>query len=319
MAQLNGWQRLWVVVSVCLGLMVFLEGPPSNLLRAFFDWAVLVGVLYAFGWAIAWVRRGFARDRRRCLGVESSERADRPRGKELPPKRWWWFGRSEAEQREVRNQAIGMLGAGGLWLVIVIAWGEGWPELLQQVLFFVFGFAGNLLGRAWSSRSSGRPRGQVFGAVWTSSSSDWWQVVTRFWSGLGACIFMIAFAVSAIAAFWVVAERVSPGSIDTGPITELRAWLEAFRFVQQIETTALRANDWMSHLPSWTRFLMAISPVVVVFGGALRESLATEQGRARLPRDLVVAVGATAVGAVATILLLVVLGAFGWMFIGGLR
>jgi hypothetical protein len=68
--KLNGWQRLWVFVSVpfvlagigsiIAGLTVFEEGLSAHdlLLGIWiaFGWPLS---LYAIGWGIAWIRRGF--------------------------------------------------------------------------------------------------------------------------------------------------------------------------------------------------------------------------------------------------------------------
>lgn len=66
---LNGWQRLWIVVAVVLlapfvlaVVMEFSTNQPDTLKVAFYGlliWAGLVGAIYLFGLAVAWVRRGF--------------------------------------------------------------------------------------------------------------------------------------------------------------------------------------------------------------------------------------------------------------------
>ena len=64
--KLNGWQRLWVFVSVPMvifGLIVSIQGVVEmdrgdiwGGLGFAIAWSV---VTYAIGWGIAWVRRGF--------------------------------------------------------------------------------------------------------------------------------------------------------------------------------------------------------------------------------------------------------------------
>ncbi len=70
--KLNGWQRLWVVVSVPFYAMAVI-GPVTQLFEergeyynpaeiAFYYFINGVGwplFFYAVGWSIAWIRRGF--------------------------------------------------------------------------------------------------------------------------------------------------------------------------------------------------------------------------------------------------------------------
>jgi hypothetical protein len=64
---LNGWQRAWVVCSVVLGVVFALVASDTAggvglglLLLRMVLWTMIVGVpLYIFGWAVAWVVRGF--------------------------------------------------------------------------------------------------------------------------------------------------------------------------------------------------------------------------------------------------------------------
>jgi len=66
---LNGWQRLWVVVAVVLlplvvsTIMVKFSTEKMHtdemVIIGLFLWAGLVGAIYLFGFAVAWVRRGF--------------------------------------------------------------------------------------------------------------------------------------------------------------------------------------------------------------------------------------------------------------------
>jgi hypothetical protein len=70
---LNGWQRLWVVVAVMLlvpfvfAVLMELSNKQADTLEvAFYGlliWASLVGMIYLFGVAVAWVRRGFVSKR----------------------------------------------------------------------------------------------------------------------------------------------------------------------------------------------------------------------------------------------------------------
>ena len=61
--QLNGWQRLWVLTAAIWTVIVVLftvslgVGSPIS---TFAWWVIPPLSLYAFGWAIAWVRRGFS-------------------------------------------------------------------------------------------------------------------------------------------------------------------------------------------------------------------------------------------------------------------
>ena len=67
---MNGWQRLWVLASVVLYLIILWtqmreDGnwlnitPIEGMGVALVYWVPIVTVVYLFGMAIAWVRRGF--------------------------------------------------------------------------------------------------------------------------------------------------------------------------------------------------------------------------------------------------------------------
>jgi len=66
---LYGWQRLWVVIAVLLLVpfvfVVFMESSSEKadtlkvVFYALLIWASLVGMIYLFGVAVAWIRRGF--------------------------------------------------------------------------------------------------------------------------------------------------------------------------------------------------------------------------------------------------------------------
>jgi hypothetical protein len=66
---MNGWQRAWLVLTVMLGAIWTL----FFVLLGDFGWENVKGILiltavpaaaiYALGWGIAWVRRGFRADR----------------------------------------------------------------------------------------------------------------------------------------------------------------------------------------------------------------------------------------------------------------
>lgn len=82
--RLNGWQRLWIFLNVLWFVVVafFTYGdrePQYSV--AFFFWAVPCVVLYAFGWAIGWVRRSFQE--------EDNLRRPTRVGLRLTP---WWRG-----------------------------------------------------------------------------------------------------------------------------------------------------------------------------------------------------------------------------------
>ncbi|MCF5725339.1 MULTISPECIES: hypothetical protein [Pseudomonas] len=64
--RLNGWYRLWIVASVPLlvfGVLVAQENegvPLKERLELFAQYGILpCAILYAMGWAVAWVIRGF--------------------------------------------------------------------------------------------------------------------------------------------------------------------------------------------------------------------------------------------------------------------
>jgi hypothetical protein len=64
LSRLNGWQRLWVVLSftwlVLIALMVWYV-PTFPFFRAFLIWAIPSGLLYAGGLAVKWILAGFFR------------------------------------------------------------------------------------------------------------------------------------------------------------------------------------------------------------------------------------------------------------------
>ena len=68
MSKLNGWQRLWVLVSglwlILIVTFIFFNPPlPGERVEAtkdgFLVWAIPCAVLYVLGWAVGWVKRGF--------------------------------------------------------------------------------------------------------------------------------------------------------------------------------------------------------------------------------------------------------------------
>ena len=68
MARLNGWRRLWVVVSsawavwwvAIILILWFTTNEEGEVLRVFLPVAVVPPVLlYAAGLGVAWIRRGF--------------------------------------------------------------------------------------------------------------------------------------------------------------------------------------------------------------------------------------------------------------------
>jgi len=68
--RLNGWQRLWVFLSVpfvIAGLVVFYDAivklSSSDLGAAFGIGLAWPATMYAIGWGVAWVRRGFKSDK----------------------------------------------------------------------------------------------------------------------------------------------------------------------------------------------------------------------------------------------------------------
>jgi hypothetical protein len=68
---INGWQRLWVVCSILWAVVIlalagrFQPGgdqvvpSASMVLSVVRLWIVPVAAVYAFGFSLAWVRRGF--------------------------------------------------------------------------------------------------------------------------------------------------------------------------------------------------------------------------------------------------------------------
>ncbi len=64
--RLNGWQRLWVLIAGIWTLLVasfVIDVGVGSPLSTFAWWAIPPLSLYALGWAIAWVRRGFSGER----------------------------------------------------------------------------------------------------------------------------------------------------------------------------------------------------------------------------------------------------------------
>ena len=66
MTTLNGWQRLWLLASILWAVVVLaLAGIPErswtmqSALFAVRLWVVPVAAVYAFGFGLAWVMRGF--------------------------------------------------------------------------------------------------------------------------------------------------------------------------------------------------------------------------------------------------------------------
>ena len=64
--RLNGWQRLWVFLSVpwliggLIGIGYGIRQMEGDTVAAGFAWGLGVpGLMYAFGWGVAWVRKGF--------------------------------------------------------------------------------------------------------------------------------------------------------------------------------------------------------------------------------------------------------------------
>lgn len=61
-SKLNGWQRLWLVLSViwlALVALLFLSISTFSFFQAFLFWAIPAGLLYAGGLAIKWILAGF--------------------------------------------------------------------------------------------------------------------------------------------------------------------------------------------------------------------------------------------------------------------
>ena len=63
---LNGWRRLWIVLSALLlpALIVYALThstvfPIEDLLILLAVWAGLVVVIYVLGWSVGWIGRGF--------------------------------------------------------------------------------------------------------------------------------------------------------------------------------------------------------------------------------------------------------------------
>ena len=64
--RLNGWQRLWVFLSVpwliggLIGVGYGIRHWEGYIVAASFSWGLgFPGLMYAFGWGVAWVRNGF--------------------------------------------------------------------------------------------------------------------------------------------------------------------------------------------------------------------------------------------------------------------
>ena len=63
-ARLNGWQRLWVVLTVAWTLLIASaiiasQSDPLRYFNIFLLWLLPIPGSYALGWAIGWVARGF--------------------------------------------------------------------------------------------------------------------------------------------------------------------------------------------------------------------------------------------------------------------
>jgi hypothetical protein len=61
-SRLNGWQRLWLVLSIiwfALVALLFLYSRNITFVLAFLTWAIPTGLLYAGGLAIKWILAGF--------------------------------------------------------------------------------------------------------------------------------------------------------------------------------------------------------------------------------------------------------------------
>jgi hypothetical protein len=58
---INGWQRLWLLVSILWAVVILaLAGRfQSDVGQVVRFWIVPVAAVYAFGFGLAWVRRGF--------------------------------------------------------------------------------------------------------------------------------------------------------------------------------------------------------------------------------------------------------------------
>jgi hypothetical protein len=63
---LNGWQRLWVVVFALWGLAIALwaillgpEGTGLALPVLGLMWLIPASFAYGLGWSVGWIRRGF--------------------------------------------------------------------------------------------------------------------------------------------------------------------------------------------------------------------------------------------------------------------
>lgn len=63
MKRLNGWHRLWLVFCGVFGLLLCgawaWSVHPSERLFLLWLWLVPCVLLYALGWAVVWIIRGF--------------------------------------------------------------------------------------------------------------------------------------------------------------------------------------------------------------------------------------------------------------------
>ena len=60
--KLNGWQRIWVVLSIVwLGLiaLLFFSSSNASFIELFMIWAIPCGLLYGAGLAVKWILAGF--------------------------------------------------------------------------------------------------------------------------------------------------------------------------------------------------------------------------------------------------------------------
>jgi predicted membrane-bound mannosyltransferase len=68
--RLNGWQRLWLMTAILwavfvVGVVAILQSKQNEtipLINAIGFWGVPAVVVYALGFGVAWVRRGFRPD-----------------------------------------------------------------------------------------------------------------------------------------------------------------------------------------------------------------------------------------------------------------
>lgn len=70
MKKLNGWERLWAVICLFIGILLLVTAIKANFtfvdsIEMFGVWIFAAALLYALGLTVGWVIRGFKNDEKR--------------------------------------------------------------------------------------------------------------------------------------------------------------------------------------------------------------------------------------------------------------